>query len=40
MKLLNIARESMPCLPTDKIDVLIIDEIGKDISEQVLTPTL
>lgn len=32
MKLLNIARESMPCLPTDKIDVLIIDEIGKDIS--------
>ncbi len=31
-RLLDIARENMPCLPVDKLDILIVDEMGKDIS--------
>jgi len=30
--LLNISRKSMPYFPVDKIDVLIIDELGKNVS--------
>jgi hypothetical protein len=30
--LLDIARKNMPCLPVNDIDVLIIDQMGKDIS--------
>lgn len=31
-RLLQIARENMPSLPVDTLDVLIVDEMGKDIS--------
>jgi len=31
-KLLDIARKNVPSLPTDKLDVLLIDRMGKDIS--------
>ncbi|MGC8971588.1 MAG: DUF2088 domain-containing protein [bacterium] len=31
-RLLNIARENMPSLPVDRLDLLIVDEMGKDIS--------
>jgi len=31
-KLLKISKESMPKLPVDDLDILIIDEMGKDIS--------
>ncbi|MBC7319044.1 DUF2088 domain-containing protein [bacterium] len=31
-RLLKIARENMPSLPVEKLDLLIVDEIGKDIS--------
>ncbi|MCX7795129.1 MAG: DUF2088 domain-containing protein [bacterium] len=31
-RLLKIARENMPALPVDRLDVLIVDEMGKDIS--------
>jgi len=31
-RLLDIARKNMPCLPVDKLDILIVDEMGKDIS--------
>jgi len=30
--LLELARANMPCLPVPNLDVLIVDEIGKDIS--------
>ena len=30
--LLPIARESMPRLPFDRVDLLLIDQIGKNIS--------
>lgn len=32
IELLKIARKNMPSLPIDKLDVLIVDRIGKDIS--------
>ena len=32
LKLLDIARENMPKLPVQKIDVLLIDQMGKNIS--------
>ncbi len=32
VKLLQVARELMPSLPTDKLDVLIIEEMGKNYS--------
>lgn len=31
-RLLKIAKENMPSLPVDKLDLLIVDEMGKDIS--------
>ena len=31
-KLLNIARNHMPSLPVKKLDILIVDQMGKDIS--------
>lgn len=31
-KLLTIARRHLPCLPIDDLDLLIVDEMGKDIS--------
>jgi hypothetical protein len=31
-RLLDIARENMPSLPVDKLDLLVVDEIGKEIS--------
>jgi len=31
-RLLNIARENMPSLPVNNLDLLIVDEMGKDIS--------
>jgi len=30
--LLNTARENMPCLPVNNVDLLVIDRMGKDIS--------
>jgi hypothetical protein len=38
--LLDIAREHMPSLPVDDIDVLIIDEMGKDISGAGIDPNI
>lgn len=32
IKLMEIARNNMPSLPVDKLDVLIVDKTGKDIS--------
>ncbi|MDK2809847.1 MAG: hypothetical protein PWR27_556 [Petroclostridium sp.] len=32
IKLMDIARKNMPSLPVDRLDVLIVDTIGKDIS--------
>lgn len=32
LKLLELSRENMPCFPVDQIDLLIVDEMGKDIS--------
>ncbi len=31
-QLLRKARERMPCLPAEQLDILIVDEMGKDIS--------
>jgi len=31
-RLLEISRRNMPKLPTDRIDILLVDEMGKDIS--------
>ena len=31
-KLLKLARENMPALPVDKLDILVVDQMGKDIS--------
>lgn len=38
--LLDIARKHMPSLPIDDIDVLIIDEMGKDISGAGIDPNI
>lgn len=38
--LLEIARRNMPCLPVGKLDVLIVDEIGKNISGLGLDPNI
>jgi hypothetical protein len=38
--LLELARRHMPALPVDRIDVLVIDEIGKNISGLGLDPNI
>ena len=38
--LLRYAKENMPSLPVDRIDVLIVDELGKDISGTGLDPNI
>jgi hypothetical protein len=38
--LLEVARRHMPCLPVGKVDVLIVDEIGKNISGLGLDPNI
>ncbi len=38
--LLETARQNMPSLPADKIDILIVDRIGKDISGAGLDPNI
>jgi hypothetical protein len=38
--LLEIARNNMPCLPVGKLDVLIVDEIGKNISGLGMDPNI
>lgn len=38
--LLDIARENMPSFPIDEIDVLIIDQMGKDISGVGIDPNI
>ena len=39
-KLLDIARDHMPYLPIDDVDVLIIDRMGKDISGAGIDPNI
>ena len=39
-ELLELARRNMPRLPVDDIDILIIDEIGKDISGLGMDPNI
>jgi hypothetical protein len=39
-EMLAIAREAMPALPVRQLDILIIDEIGKDICGVGLDPTI
>jgi hypothetical protein len=39
-ELLSFARDNMPALPTDEIDVLIVDEMGKDISGVGMDPNV
>lgn len=39
-RLLAVAREHMPYLPFDNIDVLVIDEIGKNISGACMDPNV
>jgi hypothetical protein len=38
--LLDIARKNMPSLPVDDIDVLIVDQMGKDISGVGIDPNI
>lgn len=38
--LLDLSRANMPSLPVDNIDVLIIDEMGKDISGSGIDPNI
>jgi hypothetical protein len=39
-ELLEVARSLMPSLPADRLDVLIIDQIGKDISGSGMDPNI
>ncbi len=39
-ELLDLARANMPSLPTDEIDVLIVDEMGKDVSGVGMDPNV
>jgi hypothetical protein len=39
-ELLEIARANMPSLPVEEIDVLIVDEMGKDISGTGMDPNI
>ncbi|MFC7232572.1 DUF362 domain-containing protein [Saliphagus sp. GCM10025308] len=38
--LLDLARERMPTLPFDDLDVLVVDRIGKDVSGQGMDPNV
>lgn len=38
--LLELARRNMPCLPTDRLDLLIVDRMGKDISGLGMDPNI
>jgi hypothetical protein len=40
IKLLEISRINMPCLPVNQIDALIVDEIGKNISGTGMDPNI
>ena len=40
MKLLDVARAAMPQLPLDRIDIVVIDEMGKDISGVGMDPNI
>lgn len=40
MELLNLARQHLPRLPLDDIDLLIVDEMGKDVSGGGLDPNV
>ncbi len=39
-ELLNASRECLPLIPIDEIDLLIIDEMGKDISGEGIDPNV
>ncbi|WP_312909717.1 lactate racemase domain-containing protein [Natronosalvus caseinilyticus] len=38
--LLDLARERMPTLPFDELDVLVVDRLGKDVSGQGMDPNV
>ncbi len=40
VKLLDICRKNMPGLPVDKLDILIVDQMGKDISGVGIDPNI
>jgi hypothetical protein len=40
IKLLNLCRANMPSLPVDELDLLIVDEIGKDVSGAGMDPNI
>jgi hypothetical protein len=40
LKLLDFNRKHMPCLPVDKLDVLVADQMGKDISGVGMDPNI
>lgn len=40
VKLLDICRENMPKLPVDRLDLLIVDEMGKDITGVGIDPNI
>ncbi|HEY5586800.1 MAG TPA: DUF362 domain-containing protein [Ruminiclostridium sp.] len=40
VKLLDICRRNMPKLPVDKLDLLIVDEMGKDITGVGIDPNI
>jgi hypothetical protein len=40
IRLLNLCRQSMPSLPADQMDLLIVDEMGKDISGVGIDPNI
>ncbi len=39
-RLLEVARRNMPALPIDSLDVLVIDEMGKDVSGAGVDPNI
>jgi len=40
LKLLDFNRKNMPCLPVDRLDVLVVDQMGKDISGVGMDPNI